>query len=340
MGVRHREHAAGGRAVPSRVHPHDARARTCWRTSSMARGTSRARARMKAFLQKVMAGQPLEETEAADAMAVVMEGEATPAQIGALLGAIAARGETEDEVVGFARAMRARAVRACARRAPSTPAAPAATGRARSTSRRSRRWWSRPAACRSPSTATARPAAAAAAPTCSRRSGVDARSRSIEAVQRCARRVRLGLPVRARLPRRDAARGGAAQGAGRAHRLQPARAAHQPGVPGRAGGRRAAPGADRVPGALPRAARRAPRLGGARGRPRRDRRWPGRRSVAVARRTAAGCASSRSTPEDAGLARAIAGRRCAGGDRRRRAPARAAELLDGARGPRAGRGRR
>jgi anthranilate phosphoribosyltransferase len=39
-----------------------------------------------------------------------MDGEATPAQIGARLGAIGARGETEDEVVGFARAMRARAV--------------------------------------------------------------------------------------------------------------------------------------------------------------------------------------------------------------------------------------
>jgi anthranilate phosphoribosyltransferase len=66
---------------------------------------------MKAFLQKVMAGQSLAEAEASEAMAVVMEGQATPAQIGALLGAIAARGETEDEVVGFARAMRARAAR-------------------------------------------------------------------------------------------------------------------------------------------------------------------------------------------------------------------------------------
>jgi anthranilate phosphoribosyltransferase len=43
-------------------------------------------------------------------MGTIMEGEATPAQIGALLAALAARGETEDEVTGFARAMRARAV--------------------------------------------------------------------------------------------------------------------------------------------------------------------------------------------------------------------------------------
>ena len=43
-------------------------------------------------------------------MAAIMDGEATPAQIGALLAALAVRGETEDEVVGFARTMRARAV--------------------------------------------------------------------------------------------------------------------------------------------------------------------------------------------------------------------------------------
>jgi anthranilate phosphoribosyltransferase len=43
-------------------------------------------------------------------MATIMDGEATPAQIGALLAALAVRGETEDEVVGFARVMRERAV--------------------------------------------------------------------------------------------------------------------------------------------------------------------------------------------------------------------------------------
>jgi anthranilate phosphoribosyltransferase len=40
----------------------------------------------------------------------VMDGEATPAQIGALLAALSVRGESEDEIVGFARAMRSRAV--------------------------------------------------------------------------------------------------------------------------------------------------------------------------------------------------------------------------------------
>jgi len=43
-------------------------------------------------------------------MAIIMDGEATPAQIGALLVGLAVRGETEDEIVGFARTMRARAV--------------------------------------------------------------------------------------------------------------------------------------------------------------------------------------------------------------------------------------
>ena len=123
------------------------------------------------------------------------------------------------------RASRARCARGRSRsrrRAPSTPAAPAATGRAPSTSRPWRRSWSRPAGCRSPSTATARRAAPAARPTCSRRSGPDRRAHGDGAEG--ARRGGLDLPVRAALPRRDAPRGRAAQGAGRAHRLQPARA--------------------------------------------------------------------------------------------------------------------
>ena len=59
-------------------------------------------------------------------MATIMDGEATPAQIGALLAALAVRGETEDEVVGFARTMRDRAIPFPVE-AASTPAAPAAT---------------------------------------------------------------------------------------------------------------------------------------------------------------------------------------------------------------------
>jgi anthranilate phosphoribosyltransferase len=65
---------------------------------------------MKEALAKVMRGERLSEEEAGVAMSTVMDGEATAAQIGGLLAALAARGETEDEIVGFARTMRARAV--------------------------------------------------------------------------------------------------------------------------------------------------------------------------------------------------------------------------------------
>jgi anthranilate phosphoribosyltransferase len=65
---------------------------------------------MKDQLAKVIGGGRLTEEEAGAAMATIMDGSATPAQIGALLAALAVRGETEDEVVGFARTMRERAV--------------------------------------------------------------------------------------------------------------------------------------------------------------------------------------------------------------------------------------
>ena len=65
---------------------------------------------MKEHLAKVLRGERLSEEEAGAAMAIILEGAATPAQIGALLAALAVRGESEDEVVGFARTMRARAV--------------------------------------------------------------------------------------------------------------------------------------------------------------------------------------------------------------------------------------
>lgn len=66
--------------------------------------------RLRRGLGRVVAGAALSEDEAAEAMDAIMDGEATGAQIGALLAAMAVRGETEDEIVGFARAMRARAV--------------------------------------------------------------------------------------------------------------------------------------------------------------------------------------------------------------------------------------
>jgi anthranilate phosphoribosyltransferase len=66
---------------------------------------------MRDALAVVMRGRALSEDGAAAAMDAIMDGAATAAQIGALLGALSARGESEDEIVGFARAMRARGVR-------------------------------------------------------------------------------------------------------------------------------------------------------------------------------------------------------------------------------------
>src|SRR5207245_9713677 len=59
----------------------------------------------------VAGGRTLSGDEARGAMASVMAGEATPAQLGALLAALHIRGETVDEIAGFASALREVAVR-------------------------------------------------------------------------------------------------------------------------------------------------------------------------------------------------------------------------------------
>ncbi|HEX9269423.1 MAG TPA: anthranilate phosphoribosyltransferase [Candidatus Limnocylindria bacterium] len=61
-------------------------------------------------LGAVAAGRTLSRDEAESAMASVMAGEATAAQLGALLAALAVRGETVDEIAGFAAGLRAAAV--------------------------------------------------------------------------------------------------------------------------------------------------------------------------------------------------------------------------------------
>jgi anthranilate phosphoribosyltransferase len=64
----------------------------------------------KEALSIVAAGKTLTRGEAESAMGSVMSGEATAAQLGALLAALAVRGETVEEIAGFAAGMRAAAV--------------------------------------------------------------------------------------------------------------------------------------------------------------------------------------------------------------------------------------
>lgn len=60
-------------------------------------------------IAKVVEGVDLTEAEAEQAMATIMEGKATPSQIAAYITALHIKGETVDEIVGSARAMRAKA---------------------------------------------------------------------------------------------------------------------------------------------------------------------------------------------------------------------------------------
>lgn len=63
---------------------------------------------LKPVLARLAAGEHLADTDAEAAFDVIMSGEATPAQIGALLMAMRVRGETVAEITGAVRAMRAR----------------------------------------------------------------------------------------------------------------------------------------------------------------------------------------------------------------------------------------
>lgn len=65
---------------------------------------------MSLHLDKLTTGQNLSQEETAEAFSVIMSGEATGAQIGAVLGALAAKGETAEEIAGGASAMRDAAV--------------------------------------------------------------------------------------------------------------------------------------------------------------------------------------------------------------------------------------
>ena len=76
---------------------------------------------MNAFgsaLKVILSGETLSRVQARAAMKALMLGQATDAQAGAFLAALRMRGETVDELVGFAEAMRTRAVAVKPKRRP------------------------------------------------------------------------------------------------------------------------------------------------------------------------------------------------------------------------------
>src|SRR5215472_4662036 len=65
---------------------------------------------LRPTLARVAAGERLSEAEAEAAFEIIMSGDATPSQMGALLMGLRLRGETVDEITGAARIMRSKAV--------------------------------------------------------------------------------------------------------------------------------------------------------------------------------------------------------------------------------------
>jgi len=61
---------------------------------------------LQVAIRRLAFGESLSAAEAADAFGIVMQGEATPAQVAALLMGLRVKGETADEVAGAARALR------------------------------------------------------------------------------------------------------------------------------------------------------------------------------------------------------------------------------------------
>jgi anthranilate phosphoribosyltransferase len=66
---------------------------------------------IKKVIKQIVAGRDLGEEQADQIMDFIMQGNATPSQIGAFMAGLASKGETFAELAGAARAMRRRAVR-------------------------------------------------------------------------------------------------------------------------------------------------------------------------------------------------------------------------------------
>ena len=66
---------------------------------------------MKEILRKLALGRPLAQADVERAVGYIMDGAATPAQVGALLMGLRLRGETTAELVAATRAVRGRCIR-------------------------------------------------------------------------------------------------------------------------------------------------------------------------------------------------------------------------------------
>ena len=65
---------------------------------------------IREMLDILVEGQSLSMSQASEAMTEIMNGDATPAQIGAFMTALRVKGETVDEIAGMASVMREKAV--------------------------------------------------------------------------------------------------------------------------------------------------------------------------------------------------------------------------------------
>ncbi|MBI4551927.1 MAG: anthranilate phosphoribosyltransferase [Candidatus Latescibacteria bacterium] len=73
---------------------------------------------IRSAIEKVVTREDLTEQEAVAVMEMIMAGEATPAQVAGFLTALRMKGETIQEITGFARVMRAKATRVDCRARP------------------------------------------------------------------------------------------------------------------------------------------------------------------------------------------------------------------------------
>ena len=185
-------------------------------------------------INAVCRGEELPEDAAAGVLREVMEGRASPEETAGLLIALRTRGETADEIAGLARTMRELATKVdvgidglvdTAGTGGGTPTFNVSTTAA---------FVAAGAGC-----PVAKHGNRSATSQCGSADVLEALGARIDldagAGRRLHRERRLRLHVRAPAPRRDEARRPRPQGAGRAHDLQPARPAHEPG-------RRAEPG--------------------------------------------------------------------------------------------------